>query len=62
MTISGRRYPDGGDSVQLLFDERQRAVAVGHAVYIVRRFRRCRLCAGKKKLTENCDLQVKVNE
>lgn len=29
MTISGRRYPDGGDSVQLLFDEQQRAVAGG---------------------------------
>lgn len=40
MTISGRRYPDGGDSVQLLFDEQQRAVAVGHAVCIVHRGRR----------------------
>lgn len=29
MTISGRRYPDGGDSVQLLFDGQQRAVAGG---------------------------------
>ena len=24
--------------------------------------RRCRLCAGKKKLTENCDLQVEISE